>query len=71
MTMFRRGRRRLYRAVSRPQEAQVLRQCVAELAALLRTTPTPDDPAVERLFPDVYPEDQPRRPSSAGSPRPT
>jgi len=40
-----------------PQEAQVLRQCVAELAALLSNDPDPDDPAVERLFPDVYPED--------------
>ncbi len=40
-----------------PQEAQVLRQCVAELAALLSDNPDPDDPAVERLFPDVYPED--------------
>ena len=40
-----------------PQEAQVLRQCVAELAALLSENPDPDDPAVERLFPDVYPED--------------
>ncbi len=39
------------------QEAQVLRQCVAELAALLSDNPDPDDPAVERLFPDVYPED--------------
>jgi hypothetical protein len=38
------------------QEAQVLRQCVAELAALLADRPDPDDPAVERLFPDVYPE---------------
>jgi hypothetical protein len=35
----------------------VLRQCVAELAALLADHPDPDDPAVERLFPDVYPED--------------
>src|SRR4029450_3371481 len=40
-----------------PQEAQVLRQCVAELAALLADHPDPDDPAVERLFPDVSPED--------------
>jgi len=34
----------------------VLRQCVAELAALVSDDPDPDDPAVERLFPDVYPE---------------
>jgi hypothetical protein len=39
------------------QEAQVLRQCMAELAVLLSDRPDPDDPAVERLFPDVYPED--------------
>jgi hypothetical protein len=29
---------------------------VAELAALVSDDPDPDDPAVERLFPDVYPE---------------
>ena len=29
----------------------------AELAALLSNDPDPDDPAVERLFPHVYPED--------------
>jgi hypothetical protein len=40
-----------------PQEAQVLRQCLAELATLLADEPDTDDPAVERLFPDVYPED--------------
>ncbi len=40
-----------------PQEAQVLRQCMAELAELISNDPDPDDPAVERLFPDVYPED--------------
>jgi hypothetical protein len=39
------------------QEAQVLRQCVAELATILSNHPDPDDPAIERLFPDVYPED--------------
>ena len=39
------------------EEAQVLRQCAAELAALLSDNPDPDDPAIERLFPDVYPED--------------
>src|SRR5262249_30679558 len=35
----------------------VLRQCVAELATILSNHPDPDDPAIERLFPDVYPED--------------
>jgi hypothetical protein len=40
-----------------PEEAQVLRQSMASLAALLSDDPDPDDPAVERLFPDAYPED--------------
>jgi hypothetical protein len=56
MTMFRR-KGGVCIATFSPQEAQVLRQCVAELAALLNDAPDPDDPAVERLFPDVYPED--------------
>jgi Domain of unknown function (DUF2017) len=56
MTMFRRAGDACV-AKFTPQEAQVLRQCVAELAALLADHPDPDDPAVERLFPDVYPED--------------
>jgi len=40
-----------------PEDAQILRQSMASLAALLADDPDPDDPAVERLFPDVYPED--------------
>jgi hypothetical protein len=40
-----------------PQEVQVLRQCAAHLAAMLADEPDHDDPAIERLFPDVYPED--------------
>jgi hypothetical protein len=56
MTMFRRVGAECV-ALFAPQEARVLRQCVAELAALLSNDPDPDDPAVERLFPDVYPED--------------
>jgi len=56
MTMFRR-QGGVCVATFSPQEAPVLRQCVAELAALLNDAPDPDDPAVERLFPDVYPED--------------
>ena len=56
MTMFRRAGAECVARFT-PQEAQVLRQCVAELAALLSNDPDPDDPAVERLFPDVYPED--------------
>jgi hypothetical protein len=56
MTMFRRHGSTILARFHR-QEAQVLRQCVAELAALLAEEPDHDDPAVERLFPDVYPED--------------
>jgi hypothetical protein len=56
MTMFRRTGNACV-ATFTPQEAQVLRQCVAELAALLSDGMDHDDPAVERLFPDVYPED--------------
>lgn len=56
MTLFRRaGAECVARFTA--QETQVLRQCVAELATLLSTDADPDDPAVERLFPDVYPED--------------
>ncbi|HEY7225525.1 MAG TPA: DUF2017 family protein [Micromonosporaceae bacterium] len=40
-----------------PEVVDVLRQCLAELAAMISNDPDPDDPAVERLFPDVYPED--------------
>jgi hypothetical protein len=52
-------RRRGAKCVARfsPQEAQVLRQCVAELAAMISEHMDRDDPAIERLFPDVYPED--------------
>jgi hypothetical protein len=56
MAMFRRTGDECV-ALFAPEEIQVLRQCVAELAALLSNDPDPDDPAVERLFPDVYPED--------------
>ena len=56
MTMFQRAGAECVARFT-PEEAQVLRQCVAELAALLSNDPDPDDPAVERLFPDVYPED--------------
>ena len=56
MTMFRRSGRSLVARFT-TVDAQVLRQCVAELAALLSDTLDRDDPAVERLFPDVYPED--------------
>jgi hypothetical protein len=40
-----------------PHEARVLRQCVASMAAML-TDFDRDDPAVARLFPDVYPWDE-------------
>jgi hypothetical protein len=40
-----------------PADTQVLRVLLAEFAELLSNDPDPDDPAVERLFPDVYPED--------------
>jgi hypothetical protein len=56
MTMFKRADPDVV-ATFTPTEAQVLRQCVAELAALLGDEMDHDDPAVERLFPDVYPED--------------
>jgi hypothetical protein len=56
MTMFRRRGAFIVAKFAR-QEAQVLRQCVAEMSALLGDEPDRDDPAVERLFPDVYPED--------------
>jgi len=56
MTMFRRSGSTLVARFT-AVDAQVLRQCVAELAALLNAQLDRDDPAVERLFPDVYPED--------------
>jgi hypothetical protein len=56
MTMFRRSGATLVARFT-TVDAQVLRQCVAELAALVTDTLDRDDPAVERLFPDAYPED--------------
>ena len=56
MTVFRRAGN-TYVARFPPHEAEVLRQCMAELAALIGDNPDRDDPAIERLFPDVYPED--------------
>lgn len=40
-----------------PHDAQILRQSMASLAALLADDSDRDDPVVERLFPDVYPDD--------------
>ena len=56
MTLFRRRGGQIVATLQR-QEVQVLRQCVTEMTALLEDEPDRDDPAVERLFPDVYPED--------------
>jgi hypothetical protein len=56
MTMFRRAGSE-YVARFTPREVALLRQCMAELAELLSRIPDLDDPAIERLFPDVYPED--------------
>jgi hypothetical protein len=53
MTLFRRRGGQIVATLQR-QEVQVLRQCVTEMAALLGEEPDRDDPAVERLFPDVY-----------------
>jgi hypothetical protein len=53
MTLFRRRGGQIVATLQR-QEVQVLRQCVTEMAALLGEDPDRDDPAVERLFPDVY-----------------
>ena len=56
MTMFtRRGGRCVARFA--PGEAAVLHQVVAEVMALLSDGFDRADPVVERLFPDVYPED--------------
>jgi uncharacterized protein DUF2017 len=56
MTMFRRSGSTCVARFS-AQERHVLRQCVAELAALLSKDLDRADPAVGRLFPDVYPDD--------------
>lgn len=37
-------------------EARLLRQLAAELAAMLNDEPDPDDPVWRRLFPDAYPD---------------
>ena len=56
MTMFvRRGRRCVARFA--PGEAAVLHQVLAEVVALLSDGFDRADPVVERLFPDVYPND--------------
>jgi hypothetical protein len=40
-----------------PEEVKVLRQVASEVVALLTDGFDRDDPVVERLFPDVYPDD--------------
>src|SRR5262249_33586860 len=55
-TMFRRAGSECV-ALFSPLEVQLLRQCMAQLAEMLSRIPDLDDPAIERLFPDVYPED--------------
>ncbi|MBX6750739.1 MAG: DUF2017 domain-containing protein [Micromonosporaceae bacterium] len=56
MTLFRAHNQECVARFS-PQEVQILRQSMASLAALLTGEPDPDDPVVDRLFPDVYPTD--------------
>ncbi len=56
MAMFRR-RGGACVATFTPADAEVLRHLVGEMADLLRDGHDHADPAVERLFPDVYPED--------------
>ncbi len=40
-----------------PEEVKVLRQVATEIVSLLTDGFDRDDPVVERLFPDVYPDD--------------
>jgi Domain of unknown function (DUF2017) len=54
MTMFRRTGDLCVATFSR-DEARVLRQCMAELAALLHEGRDRTDPVQSRLFPDAYP----------------
>jgi Domain of unknown function (DUF2017) len=54
--MFRRSGDRFTARFS-PEEAKVLRQVASEVIALLTDGFDRDDPVVERLFPDIYPDD--------------
>jgi hypothetical protein len=54
--MFRREGSRCTARFS-PEEVKVLRQVAGEVVALLTDGFDRDDPVVERLFPDVYPDD--------------
>ena len=54
--MFRRRGKRCTATFS-AEECKVLRQVAAEIVALLTDGFDRDDPVVERLFPDLYPDD--------------
>jgi hypothetical protein len=56
MSMFRRQGLRCAARFS-AEEVKVLRQVAGEVVALLTDGFDRDDPVVERLFPDVYPDD--------------
>jgi hypothetical protein len=56
MIMFRRVGDRFTARFS-PEEVKVLRQVASEVIALLTEGFDRDDPVVERLFPDIYPDD--------------
>jgi hypothetical protein len=56
MIMFQRVGDR-YTARFAPEEVKVLRQVASEVIALLTEGFDRDDPVVERLFPDIYPDD--------------
>src|SRR5690606_1573889 len=54
-TMFRRDGEHLTARFA-PDEVDVLRRVAAEVVSLLTDDFDPDDPVVERLFPDAYPD---------------
>ncbi len=56
MIMFRRTGDQFIARFS-PEEVSVLRQVATEVIALLTEGFDRDDPVVERLFPDIYPDD--------------
>ncbi|WFE24098.1 DUF2017 domain-containing protein [Solwaraspora sp. WMMD937] len=56
MSMFRRRNGRVV-AVFSPDEVRVLRKVAGEVVGLLTDGFERDDPVVDRLFPDTYPDD--------------
>ncbi|MFV2011108.1 MULTISPECIES: DUF2017 domain-containing protein [unclassified Micromonospora] len=56
MSMFRRRNGRVV-AVFSPDEVRVLRKVAGEVVNLLTDGFERDDPVVDRLFPDIYPDD--------------